>query len=85
MRNTSKINSVGIAFLNELLKEKQKEFIGEGLRYFDLKRNKLNVNRVDYRKNKFTFSISETDYRWVFPINKTEMKYNENIKNNEGW
>ncbi len=85
LRNTSLISSSGEDFLKELLKEKQKEFIGEGLRYFDLKRNHFSLDRVNSTNNVFLFSILPTDYRWVFPIGETEMKYNKNIENNKGW
>jgi hypothetical protein len=29
--------------------------------------------------------IKVDDYRWCFPIPRSEYKYNENITQNEGW
>ncbi len=85
LRNASLITISGEDFLKELLKEKQKEFVGEGLRYFDLKRNHFSLDRVNSTDNEFLFSILPTDYRWVFPVGETEMKHNKNVENNKGW
>jgi len=63
-----------------ILEEKHKEFVGEGQRWFDLKRLKGSGVLSLSDKN-----ISSGDYRWCFPIPKGEYLYNENISQNEGW
>lgn len=64
--------------------EKQKEFIGEGERFFDLKRTLQNVQRYS-QFNKKSNIIKITDYRWVFPIPAEEIRYNPACKQNKGW
>lgn len=59
-----------------ILLEKSKEFVGEGIRFYDLKKYELN------NRNK----ISAADYRWTFPIPSSEYKPNTTIVNqNDGW
>jgi tetratricopeptide (TPR) repeat protein len=65
--------------------EKRKEFLGEGLRYFDLKRWRMDVNRYKVDSEAINFSIKADDYRWVLPIPKSEIKRNKEIKQNPEW
>lgn len=74
-----------VATLDEMLKEKQKEFIGEGLRYFDIKRNAKNLPRVNYKTNTEVFSVLTNDFRWQLPIPASEIKDNKNVQQNKGW
>ena len=69
--------------LKRILEERHKEFIGEGTRYFDLKRC-----RKDLLQNWCSTSsrnINANDYRWTFPIPKEEYLYNEFMEQNDGW
>lgn len=79
-------NLSGDALLKAILQEKWKEFVGEGERYFDLKRHRKDVladwNTTAAMKDK---RIQKDDYRWTFPIPKGEYLYNENVSQNEGW
>lgn len=85
LRRTQKITTKGNQFFNDMLKEKQKEFIGEGLRYFDIKRNKKTIKRVNYKENLTLFSVLPNDFRWQLPIPETEIKENKNVKQNRNW
>lgn len=76
----------GTALLKAILREKWKEFAGEGERYFDLKRYRKSLlsdwTRSAALKSK---QIRSDDYRWLFPIPKGEYLYNDNISPNPGW
>lgn len=67
-----------------ILLEKQKEFVGEGIRLFDLKR--LGKPLVRYGSAGNSTSVAPDDYRWLFPIPASEYRYNDKIVNiNPGW
>ncbi len=68
--------------LNIILAEKQREFVGEPERFFDLKRNHKSMT-----KKTFTSSITfqADDYRWTLPIPPSEIKHNSAITQNKGW
>lgn len=79
-------NSSGETLLSQILDEKQKEYIGEGERFFDLKRtNKADLKRYSAFGKNVSTNIKANDYRWTFPIPKSEYKYNPNISQNSGW
>ncbi len=84
-RNAMPITSIGNDFLTDLLKEKQKEFLGEGLRYFDIKRNKIQLPRVNFSTNTLIKTIATDDYRWLLPIPLNEIKQNKNVVQNPNW
>lgn len=69
-------NLTGNGLLKAILEEKHKEFVGEGTRYFDLKR---------YGALLGTFRIGRSDYRWCWPIPRDEYLYNENMTQNPQW
>lgn len=77
--------STPIVTIAEMLTEKQKEFLGEGIRYFDAKRNKIKLEKVDYKKNQAIYKINSTDFRWQLPIPPYEIKQNKNIHQNKDW
>lgn len=75
----------GEALTQAILLEKQKEFVGEGVAYFDCKRTRIPALKRWNRWGQMVVeSIKDTDYRWTFPIPMSEYKYND-IKQNEGW
>lgn len=76
----------GTSLLKAILREKWKEFAGEGERYFDLKRYRKSL-LSDWTHSAALKSkqIKPDDYRWLFPIPKGEYLYNDNISPNEGW
>ncbi|WP_121967347.1 RagB/SusD family nutrient uptake outer membrane protein [Myroides sp. N17-2] len=65
--------------------EKQKEFIGERINYFDLKRWNVDITRYISDSNKKLSTVEASDFRWTWAIPYTEIKYNPNVKQNEGW
>lgn len=68
------------ALLKEVLLQKHLEFLGEGERYFDLKRYRATLLKdVDSR------IPTATDYRWLLPIPKEEYLYNDNMVQNPEW
>jgi hypothetical protein len=76
----------GEELIDAILSEKQKEFAGEGIRYFDLKRR----GKTLVKKGNFgvgtSVTIQQDDYRWLFPIPQSEYKYNDKItQNNPQW
>lgn len=77
----------GEALVLKILDEKQKEFVGEGTRYFDLKRLGGQLARKD-DSGSTSAVIKPDDYRWLLPIPQSEYKYNDSIKEsnqNPGW
>lgn len=66
----------GEELLKAILTEKHKEFVGEGTRYFDLKR---------YGAILAGARVSPDDYRWCWPIPRDEYLYNENMTQNPQW
>ncbi|QKX07405.1 RagB/SusD family nutrient uptake outer membrane protein [Aquimarina sp. TRL1] len=85
LRNASPVTTTGSIFLQDLLREKQKEFLGEGIRYFDLKRNRLLLERVDFNDHAIIDQISTDDFRWVFPIPENEIRQNKRVQQNPEW
>ena len=80
-------NLSGDNLVNAILAEKQKEFVGEGTRYFDLKRTGVPVVRYN-EAGSAAMTISVDDYRHLFPIPQSEYRYNDNITaehQNPGW
>lgn len=66
-----------------ILQEKRKEFPFEGMRYFELKRNKESFTRKD--GNSSSSSLSYPNYMWAFPIPASEVNSNRNIIQNQGY
>lgn len=66
----------GTELLKAVLAEKHKEFVGEGMRYFDLKR---------YGDIITPRGILPGDYRWCWPIPRDEYLYNSNMTQNPQW
>lgn len=74
----------GDDLLRAILAEKQKEFVGEGERWFDLKHYRKGV-LSSWSQGNSDKRIDATDYRWTLPIPQEEYFYNENVSQNEGW
>ncbi len=80
-------NLEGEALITRILEEKHKEFVGEGVRYFDLKRMNVPLKRYNANGNAVK-TVAADDYKWLLPIPQSEYKYNENITEadqNPGW
>ena len=77
----------GEQLVEAILAEKHKEFVGEGVRYFDLKRTAKSIEKQDVAGKPLS-AISGSDYRRLFPIPQSEYKYNPKIteaNQNPGW
>ena len=76
----------GDALIEAILEQKQKEFAGEGVRIFDLKRLGRPLKRMTNFGAGVSSTVSADDYRWLFPIPQSEYKYNDKItQNNPQW
>ncbi len=71
--------------IDRILAEKQKEFVGEGVRLFDLKRLRKPITRKTTLGTGVESVVKENDYRWLFPIPQSEYKYNDNVSQNPQW
>ncbi|WP_313385016.1 RagB/SusD family nutrient uptake outer membrane protein [Chishuiella sp.] len=69
--------------LSAVLSEKQKEFAGEGHRFYDLKRNNLSINRLTNCSSNCT--VSAGDKLFVFPIPSYSLNNNTTITQYPGW
>lgn len=71
--------------LNLILTDKQREFVGEGVNFFDLKRtHAAALKRQSQWGNSTTTSVASDDYRWTFPIPVSEYRFNK-VEQNPGW
>lgn len=69
--------------LAEILKERKLEFYHEGdICWLDMKRTGERVERI---VNGVVHVLQPDDFRYCFPIPKTEMKVNKNMVQNPGW
>lgn len=75
----------GEALIEAILSEKHKEFVGEGVRYFDLKRLGKPLRRHKNMGAGVVAVIQPDDYRWLFPIPESEYKYNDLMDQNPEW
>ena len=71
--------------MSAILQEKQLEFLGEGERFFDLKRYRQTLLRNWTKGLSHKALISPNDYRWNLPIPKGEYLYNVRASQNFGW
>jgi tetratricopeptide (TPR) repeat protein len=78
--------STGQTTTDNIIAERQKEFAFEGLRFFDLKRLNMVINRP---VQPFGFASINTipigDYRRILPIPQAEMDANKNMVQNPGY
>lgn len=69
--------------------ERLKEFIGEGFRFYDLKRYGQGFSRNEAQNTNVTnsngadMSIAADDYRWLWPIPQAEIDANPQIKDQQ--
>ena len=67
-----------------LLLERRKEFIFEGIRYDDLMRTQSDIIKVDDQQN-IMETIPYGDFRLAFPIPFSELDANSNMEQNPGY
>lgn len=76
----------GDALLQRIFAERQLEFVGEGKRFYDLKRMAKRPDLPRYKRFLAEGNpIAPSDFRWLLPIPPSEAKYNGNIVQNPGW
>lgn len=76
----------GKLLLDRIIEEKRKEFVGEGCNYFDCKRLDKPIKRYAIDNfNIISGIISVNDYRRLFPIPQSELKYNNKAQQNPLW
>ena len=76
----------GDALIEAILVQKQKEFAGEGVRIFDLKRHGKPFRKHTQYGASVSSTIQPSDYRWLLPIPQSEYRYNDKItQNNPQW
>ena len=79
-------NLEGDALIEEILRRKQEEFAGEGVRIFDLKRHGASLKKYTNYGASVSATIKSDDYRWLLPIPQSEYRYNDKItQNNPQW
>lgn len=79
-------NSTGAQLLSDILNERRKELAFEGLRYFDLQRLNLPVNRPTQANTSPTLpTLAAGDSRRILPIPQAEVDANANVKQNPGY
>ncbi|PZP52604.1 MAG: hypothetical protein DI598_00390 [Pseudopedobacter saltans] len=71
--------------ITAIMQERYKELCFEGLRYFDLKRNSLPLERSLADASPAWQSLAADSYRWVLPIPQAELNTNPNIQQNPGY
>lgn len=78
--------STGAQLVSDILNERKKELAFEGLRYFDLQRLNLPVNRPSQANTAPTLStLAADDNRRILPIPQAEVDANSNVKQNPGY
>ena len=70
--------------LTAVLAEKRIEFAGEGLRFFDLKRNNLSIVKTSNIKGNVS-TVAANDKLFVLPIPSSSLNLNKLIKQYPGW
>ena len=79
------VGTTNQALLELILTDKQREFAGEGVNFFDLKRTHLAaLTRYSQWGISASSTIATTDYRWNFPIPVSEYRFNK-VEQNAGW
>lgn len=76
----------GDALLNEILRQKGFEFFLEGHRFSDLKRNNKSVIKYQTGSDGAPLiSVPANDYRFIWPIPRSEVQTNPNMIQNPGY
>ena len=78
---------IGNPLLDAIELERRKELVGEGHRWFDLKRTSRNIARTERVLNSTVLTLAPTSKYWVWPIPQGEIDANPTIKPQQtpGW
>lgn len=74
------VSVTGQELLDEIALERRKELLGEGHRWFDLKRTTRTLTRTDPVLMSTKITLAPTAREWVWPIPQVEIDANQNIK-----
>ncbi|MFD2514877.1 RagB/SusD family nutrient uptake outer membrane protein [Pontibacter locisalis] len=69
--------------LDAIAFERRKELLGEGHRWFDVKRTSRNLVRTDCPAPALDCALAPADREWVWPIPQGEIDANANINNQQ--
>jgi hypothetical protein len=91
IRNYKNKVYTGLDLVSEIRDERHREFLGEGHRMTDLKRWNIGFERgdVQYGADSFVYTLNNDlaydsdDYRFIWPIPKSELDANPQIKNQQ--
>mgnify|MGYP002624011406 CR=1 FL=1 len=72
------------AMLSLIELERKRELCFEGHRFYDILRQKKDLKRPETSNSKMK-SLAWPDYRFILPIDRMEMQYNEFMKQNPGY
>lgn len=75
----------GQALLDAIQIERQKELVGEGHRWFDLKRTTRTISRTDIVNQSTVTTLLPAAREWVWPIPQAEIDANPNLVQNPGY
>lgn len=79
----------GSSLLNAIALLRRVELLGEGHRWFDIKRTTKTINRTECgntgNSSSTTCSIAASSSKWAFPIPFNEIKANPNLIQNSGY
>jgi starch-binding outer membrane protein, SusD/RagB family len=88
-RNVATGNETGTALLDAILLQRRVELLGEGHRWFDLRRTTKTIVRnecgVAGGSRASNCNIASTSRAWTFPIPFNEIKVNPNLVQNQGY
>ena len=72
------VNLIGQALLDEIALERRKELVGEGHRWFDLKRTTKTIARTAGISST-SFNLAPTSKYWTWPVPQDEIDANPTI------
>lgn len=73
------------ALIKAILREKQREFVGENINFFDIKRTHQPLRRWRLYGGRLSDTIAPDDYRRTLPIPSSEYRTNKHLVQNKGW
>jgi len=73
-------NLTGSALIDAIALERRKELVGEGHRWFDLKRTTKTINRPDFLLSSTVKDLAPAAKEWTWPIPQAELDANANMK-----
>lgn len=88
-RDVATGSETGSDLLAAILLQRRVELLGEGHRWFDIKRSTRTINRTECgtagASTSNNCTIASSSRSWTFPIPFNDLKVNPNLKQNEGY